>query len=216
MTKKETRDLYRKRAARYDLALWVYRLAGFRVGRYRELAVEGLALKPGDSVVDLGCGTGANFALLEAAVGPGGRIIGVDLTDAMLQEAASRVATAGWGNVELLQSDLAEVELPAGVAGALSTFAIMLVPEYDEVIARTAARLNQGGRIAICDFKEPDWPSWLVSFAAWLNKPYGVSLDLAERHPWESVRRHTREVLFRELYFGALFLSIGESRAAGL
>lgn len=214
LSKTETKDLYRKRAARYDLAMWLYRLAGFRVDHYRRLAVDALRLEPGDLVVDLGCGTGANFELLERAVGPSGRIVGVDLTDAMLEEAEDRVAAAGWVNVDLVQSDLARFELPAGTAGALSTFAIMLVPELDEVIAHAAARLGDGGRIAVCDFKEPRWPRWLVRFAAWLNKPYGVSLDLADRHPWESIRRHAREVVFRELYFGLLFLSVGEVGSA--
>jgi hypothetical protein len=49
---------------------------------------------------------------------------------------------------------------------------------------------------------------------AWLNSPYGVSLDLADRHPWESVRRYFQEVEYHEFYFGALYLSVGEVRQA--
>jgi hypothetical protein len=50
----------------------------------------------------------------------------------------------------------------------------------------------------------------MVRLAAWLNKPYGVSLDLADRHPWEVVRKCMREVEYREFYLGALYLSVGE------
>ena len=64
--KDATRDLYRKRARRYDLAVQLYRLVGFRVRRYREEAVGALALREGDTVVEIGCGTGLNFPLLEA------------------------------------------------------------------------------------------------------------------------------------------------------
>jgi demethylmenaquinone methyltransferase/2-methoxy-6-polyprenyl-1,4-benzoquinol methylase len=205
------RHLYRRRAGRYDRAVWLFRLAGFRFDRYRRLTVAGLGLTPGNTVVDLGCGTGLNFPLLEEAVGPSGRIVGVDLTDAMLERAHERVRAAGWANVELVQADLAGYAPPGGAAGILSTFAIALVPEYDAVIARCAAALRPGGRLAIFDLKEPEgWPRWLVQVAAWANRPFGVTLDLADRHPWKSVRRHLAEREYRELYFGALYLSVGQ------
>ena len=211
MNKQETRNLYRKRARSYDLSLWFFRLAGFHMDWYRRLTVDALSLKAGDTVVDLGCGTGLNFPYLEAAVGKEGRIIGVDLTDAMLIQAQKRVNVAGWQNVDLIQTDLAEYSFPNGIAGILSTFAITLVPEYDGVICRGAEALEPNGHLAVFDFKEPDnWPEWLVRFAAWLNKPYGVSLDLADRHPWEAVKENFQEVIFREFYFGALYLSVGQ------
>jgi len=171
------------------------------------------ASSSGDTVVDLACGTGLNFPLLQRAVGPGGRIVGVDLTDAMLDQARARASAAGWTNVDLVSSDLAAYEPPGGIAGALSTFAITLVPGYDAVIARAAAALRPGGRLAVFDFREPaGWPRWLVRFAAWANRPFGVTLDLADRHPWESVARHLEEVRIRELYFGALYLAVGRRR----
>lgn len=133
----------------------------------------------------------------------------------MLEEARARVEREGWDNVELVQADLASWEIPLGVQGVFSTLALTLVPEYDAIIAGATARLAAGGRLAIFDLKEPDaWPRSLVRLAAWLNKPFGVSLDLADRHPWESVRRHLVEVLFREYYFGALYLSVGEAPGA--
>ena len=157
------RALYHRRAGRYDRSLWLFRLAGFRFGRYRRSTVSSLGLDRGGTVVDLGCGTGLNFRLLEEAVGPTGTIVGIDLTDAMLDRARARVRSAGWKNVELVRADLAEYTPPEGIAGALSTFAITLVPEYDQVIAHCAAALCPGGLLAICDFKEPPgWPHWLV------------------------------------------------------
>ncbi len=216
LNKQETLYLYRKRAHRYDLTTrWLFRLVGFRMNRYRRLAVEALSLRRGDTVLDLACGTGLNFPYLEKAIGQEGRIIGVDLTDAMLAQAWERVKVAGWQNVELVQMDLVQYPFPSRVAGILSTLAITLVPEYDDVIRRGAKALQPGGRLAVLDLKKPlNWPEGLVRFGAWLNKPYGVSLDLADRHPWESVRRHLREVEFKEFYFGAAYLSVGESRSS--
>jgi len=66
-------DLYRRRARDYDLTSKVFRLLGFREGHYRSLAIRALGLSPGDTVVDLGCGTGLNFPDLRARVGPAGR-----------------------------------------------------------------------------------------------------------------------------------------------
>jgi len=213
-SKHETRDLYRKRAGAYDLAIQFYRLVGFRVSWYRERAVAALALREGDTVVEIGCGTGLNFPLLRAAVGEAGRIVGVDLTDSMLREAETRVRREGWKNVELVECDAATYVFPQGVKGVLSTLAITLIPEYDAIIQRAAEALAPGGRLAIFDMKEPEhWPRWLVRFAAWINRPYGVSLDVADRHPWESVRRHLRELRFEEFFSGALYLSVGERAA---
>jgi len=210
LTKKEIQELYKKRAKSYDLATRLYPLVGVRLDWYRRLAVEALSLQLGDTVVDLGCGTGSNFSYLQQSVGKGGHIIGVDLSEEMLDQARRRIASNGWQNVELVRADMAHYSFPNSVAAVLSTFAITLVPEYDKVICRGAAALRPGGHLAVLDIKKPDnWPEWLIRFAAWLNKPYGVSLDLAVRHPWESVGRYLCPVMFREFYFGAIYLSVG-------
>src|SRR5260221_8780385 len=85
-SKRTIADIYRQQAKGYDAS----GICGLEP--WREKAVQRLDLQSGDLVVDMGCGTGLNFALLQAAVGPEGRIIGVDLTDAMLDHARQRVA----------------------------------------------------------------------------------------------------------------------------
>lgn len=212
---RETRDLYRRRAGRYDAALRLYPLIGFRLGRYRRLAVDGLALRRGDAVVDLGCGTGLNFPLLAGAVGPGGRVIGVDATGAMLERAGRRVARAGWRNVELVQSDVAAYAFPEGVGGVLSTLAVTMVAEFYDVTRRAAGALRPGGRVSLFELKLPErWPGWLVRLAIRLNRPWGVSPNYARRRPWASVGRHFAESTFTPLYFGAAYVAVGR-RGAG-
>ncbi len=200
------------RAGRYDFSLGLYSLAGFRLERYRRLTMEALGLTSGDTVVDLACGTGLNFSYLQKAVGETGRIIGVDMTEAMLDRARQRVAQHRWENVELIQLDVAQYPFPQEVATIVSTYAITLLPEYDDVIRRGPRALRPGGRLAVLDFKKPEhWPEWLIRFGAWAFSPYGVSLDLAVRHPWESIDRYLKRVAYREFYLGGLYLCVGES-----
>jgi demethylmenaquinone methyltransferase/2-methoxy-6-polyprenyl-1,4-benzoquinol methylase len=206
------RDVYESRSRYYDRILSAYLIVGLRAEHYRRRAVSALSLTRGGTVVDLGCGTGLNFPLLEDAVGPTGQIIGVDTTPSMLERASARVRAFGWHNVDLVQADIAEYAFPVDISGVLSTFAITLTPAYDEVIRRAASALLPKGRMAILDLKKPDcWPEWLVRFGAWLNKPFGVSLDLSDRHPWESLRQSLSEVSFVEWYFGAGYLAVGEA-----
>lgn len=208
----QMRRLYRRLAPYYDAALWAYYLAGFPIMRYRRHAIEALSLRRGETVVDLGCGTGLNVPLLREAVGPEGHVIGVDLSGAMLEEAEARVRSTGWANVELVQADAAEYVFPSDIGGILSTLAITIVDEYDDVIRRGAEALRPGGRMALFGLKKPGgWPEWLLRLAVWVNKPFGVTLDYADRHPWESVQRHLREACFREMYLGAAYLSVGEA-----
>lgn len=208
----EIRDRYQRIARHYDRSLILLRLCGFRERHYRRQAVAALRLRPGDMVIDLGCGTGRNFPMLRAAVGPEGRVIGVDLTEAMLGEARQRVRANGWDNIELVEADAASYHFPSRTNGILSTFAVTLATGYDSILRRAAGALVPCGRLAVMDLKLPErWPHWLVRLAAWANRPYGVTVELGIRHPWESIRRYTSEVLFREFYFGALYLSVGES-----
>lgn len=210
LSKTETRDLYRKRAKRYDLTVLVYRLFGFRLRRYRQDTVSALALKPGDTVVELGCGTGLNFEYVQRAIGPTGRLIAVDLTDAMLELARARAAKEGWSNVEFVQADMAEWRPPTGIHAAYSTLALTLVPEYDRIVQRASEALAPGGKFAVLDMKDPEgWPRWLVKLSARLNAPFGVSLDLADRHLWSSIERYFSSTELREYYFGALYLCVG-------
>jgi len=209
--KTEVAKLYRRRARRYDFSAYLYYLAGFRYLAYREKAVRALNLKPGDTVVEIGCGTGLNFPLLREEVGPGGRIIGVDLTDKMLERARARVEERGWTNVELVERDAANYGFPDGVNSIISTFALTLVPEFDAVIRNGARALAPGGRWAIADLKMPsNRLSKLTPYIAFIARPFGVTLDLAARHPWESLGKYLHRTAIEEVYGGIAYVAMGE------
>lgn len=211
LTKNEVVDIYRKRAKRYDFTANLYYLMGFRVWAYRQRAVAALGLHAGDTVVEIGCGTGLNFALLQEAVGPTGRIIGVDLTDAMLEQARQRVADNGWSNVDLVLSDAAEYRFPNGVNGILSTFALTLAPEHDRVIQQGSQALSRGGCWVILDFKMASgWLDFLAPLLAAVTAPFGVRLEMADRHLWESIERYLPNSRMIEYYGGFVYLAVGE------
>lgn len=211
--KRELTDLYTRRAPSYDWSAQLYYLIGFREWAYRKKAVRALRLQPGETVVEIGCGTGLNFRLLRNEVGDAGRVIGVDMTDAMLAKARERVDARQWHNVELVQSDATSYTFPEEVDAILSTFALTLVPEYDEVIARGARALRRGGRWVVADLKLPagGWQKALLPLLLPLFRPFGVTLDLAERRPWESLRRQMNGFGMQEHYFGFTYVAWGEN-----
>ncbi|MDT0618371.1 MAG: methyltransferase domain-containing protein [Salinisphaeraceae bacterium] len=209
-SKAEFREQYSKLASIYDPGMWLYRAVGLRISAYRQAAVEALRLQPGDTVVDLGCGTGLNLPYLHAAVGDSGRIIGVDLTPEMLERAEHRARKAGWTNVELVEADMSAYRYPADAQGLLATLALATVPDYDDILARAALELPAGARIANFELQWPErWPTWLARFAAWLNRPAGVTPDIVDRRPADAIARHFVEVEAREVYFGAGIICSG-------
>lgn len=206
-------SVYRKRAKEYDRSALLLYIAGFHHWAYRKRAVKSLALNLGDTVVDIGCGTGLNFSLLQEQVGPRGRIIGVDITDAMLDEANARIATRGWSNVKLVKSDAATFVFPPSVDGILSTFALTLVPGFDEVIRNGSAALLPAKRFVILDFKRPS--GWLMNRAApllakLLTGPFGGTIEMAARKPWQSLEKHLALIQFTNLYLGGAYIAVAE------
>jgi len=203
--------LYRRRAEHYDVTANLYYLIGFREQAYRRKAIHTLNLERGDTVVEIGCGTGLNFSLLQNYVGPEGRIIGVDLTDAMLEQARSRVKENKWLNVELAQSDASEFQFPGKVDGILSTFAITLVPEFDRVIQTGSISLSPGKKWVVLDFKMPSNRfSLFAPLLVFLTKPFGVSMEMSVRHPWESIEKYLKKFVMEEFYMGFVYIASGE------
>lgn len=212
LTKEEILRMYQRRAGWYNFTANTYYFVGLREFAYRKAAIRELDPKPGDTILEIGCGTGLNFGLLQQQIGPQGRIIGVDLTDRMLAKARRRARRCHWSNVTLEQRDAATFAFPSNLNGIISTFALTLVPEYDAVIKKAAQALNPGGRMVLLDFKMPEkWPLWLVKLFAAFSRPFGVTMDLGNRHLWESVDRYLRTVSYREFYFGAIYICAGQA-----
>lgn len=211
-TREEIHAVYQKRAATYELAVYGCYLLGFPIGRYRRLAIQALDPRPGNTIVEIGCGTGMNFPLLQAKVGPTGKILGVDISEAMLERAKKRIDDAGWKNVELVLASGADYRFPERIDGILATGVLTYEPDYDKVIERGAKALVTGRHWVVFDYKMPTgWFRHFVFLFVWIFSSFGISKALFERAPWESIKRHLRNPRIEEFYFGLLFIASGEA-----
>jgi demethylmenaquinone methyltransferase/2-methoxy-6-polyprenyl-1,4-benzoquinol methylase len=213
--KEHTIRTYRKRAANYDFTANLYYLFEYREWAYRQLVVEALHLKPGDTVLDLACGTGINFPLYQKYIGPEGRIIGVDLTDAMLEQAQKRVAKNGWKNVSLIQHDAASYQNPSPANAVISTYALSIFPGLNQVLNNLSDSLLPGGRLALLELQIPSfWPVWLSTVAVDLMRPFALTDEWVNNRPWEiiqeSIKRLFTDVDMIECYFGLTYVISGK------
>jgi ubiquinone/menaquinone biosynthesis C-methylase UbiE len=207
-------QIYRKKAKHYDITSPLYPAPFYPQRTQRLRAVQALGLRAGDTVVDIACGTGLNFPLIEEVIGPDGRIVGVDLTDAMLAQAQRRIETNVWSNVSLVQADAVDFDFPTGADAILSTYALSQVPECAEVIAHGAAALSGGGRWVVLDLKVPDnTPGWLARLGTAVVRPFGSIDEWMTCRPWETIRAAMKEDLadlsWTDLFFGTAFLAAG-------
>jgi demethylmenaquinone methyltransferase/2-methoxy-6-polyprenyl-1,4-benzoquinol methylase len=199
-------EAYRKYAENYDLAVKLYRLLGLKIGKYRKMTVKGLKLSKGDFVVELGCGTGLNFPLVLDAIGPDGKLIGVDITDKMLDQARIRVKENGWKNVELVQSDFAEYDFP----GIFTTGALQYSPQYDEIIKKGYESLKTGQNFVVFDFKMPKgFTRIFTPVLIFFTKAFEANEEYLKRHAWESIEKYFEKTTFQEGWGGFVYLSVG-------
>jgi len=128
------------------------------IGAVRQRAVDVLALDPGDTVVEMGCGTGANLPFLRDAVGPAGTVVGVDLAGGALARARSRVDRSGWENVALLRGDATRPPVQRADA-LLATFVVGMFDDPAGVVDRWCDLLAPGGRIALLNARRSRHPA---------------------------------------------------------
>ena len=214
-TPDQVEAVYGGLARRYDLAARLLDLLGFGYDRLRLDAVNALHLKEGDRVLEIGCGTGANFPLLEDRIGATGRIVGLDLTREMLDVAARRITDGGWSNVELIHCRASEYAFPdQGFDAVVSTLALTLEPDYDAVVGAAAKTLRPGGRFVIADLKLPKgWVLVALPVLLPIVRPFAVSLKLAGRRPWASMERHFgAPPEMREFWGGYLYVAAATRR----
>lgn len=146
----------------YDrIARFYDRSNGRRDRELRRRAAEELRLRAGDVVLVVGCGTGLDFPPIVPAVGPTGRVIGLDYSAGMLERARSLVKRSGWANVTLVHEDARSLgpemlQEHAGLTdldGLFFSAVLSIVPDWESVFERGLSLLRNGGRCVIFDIK---------------------------------------------------------------
>jgi SAM-dependent methyltransferase len=137
------------------------------------------SLKPGETVLDLGSGAGFDAFLAADQVGPDGRVIGVDMTQEMIDRARENARKGEYGNVEFHLGEIEKIPVDdASVDAIISNCVINLSPEKDRVFREAFRVLKPGGRVMVSDIVlERELPDFIKSSVeAWAGCVAGASL----------------------------------------
>ncbi len=116
------------------------------------LPTEFAQIKQGDTVVDLGSGAGNDCFIARSATGATGRVIGVDMTEAMITRAITNAAKLGYENVEFRLGDIEALPIEDNTADVVVSNCVMnLVPDKQKAFAETYRILKPGGHFSISD-----------------------------------------------------------------
>ncbi|HEU5170609.1 MAG TPA: methyltransferase domain-containing protein [Gemmatimonadales bacterium] len=117
-------------------------------------------IRSGDVVLDIGSGSGTDALIASRLVGAGGRVIGLDMTEAMREKLGANAARAGAANLEVLAGDAEEIPLPDASVDVVTTNGVLnLVPDKPRAIREVARVLRPGGRLQLADIVVESLPS---------------------------------------------------------
>lgn len=177
---------------------------------WRELLIDQLPAGRGDTVLDIGCGTGLCLPLLHQKVGPTGTIIGIDASDQMLTVAADRVTENGWTNIQLIVSAVADADFD-DTADAVVFCAVHDVMQSPSALANVFAHLRPGAAVAAIGGKFP--APWLWSLRKWvtdLHAPFVTDFTGFDQ-PWRLLTEHVPDLQIRHLGSGTGYLALGHT-----
>jgi SAM-dependent methyltransferase len=135
---------------------------------FGQAMLDAAQLQPGERVLDVGCGYGTSTLEAAEGVAPSGRVVGIDISAAMLEPAHQRVAAAGVDNVALLQAD-AQVHPfePASFDVVISRFGMMFFDDPQAAFGNLARALRPGGRLVFVCPQDPLKSEWVrIAFGA--------------------------------------------------
>ena len=174
-TKDETRAFYNKLAKVYDL------LAEHSEQPMRRIGLELLAARPGETMLEIGFGTGHCLVELARAVGPTGKVYGIDIAENMVAKAQELVTNEGvGGRVQLTCGDAENLPYPdASCDGIFMSFTLELfdTPDIPKVLAECKRVLRQGGRLANVSISKQGKPGLVLRAFEWTHRHFPNLMD---------------------------------------
>lgn len=197
---------YRQRAAHYD-----FELLPFEPLRREAIAL--MDLHAGDTVLDVGCGTGLSFAGLHDRVGPEGRIVGVEPSPEMLAIARQRIAQHGWSNIAVLQATARDAPIQGRADAALFHFTHDVLRDH-EALDHVLAHCKPGAHVVAVGLQwAPAWmlPANLFVLGAAL---YSVTCMEGLDQPWTMLAKRLADARVLTRGFGGIYIAGGRVPAA--
>ena len=176
----------------------------------RQRAVDLLKLKPGDRVLDVGCGPGGSFPFLVNAVGPTGQVVGVEISPDHSELARRRIARNRWKNVEVFVGAAQDVPL-TGTYDGLVMFAAPDVYASEEALDNILPHLKDNARVAAFGAKLSINGLGRI-FNPFLKTLCGLSFSTTPRpdyEPWRILAKYLEGIEVEEYCFGLMFLASG-------
>lgn len=192
---------YRFRAQVYDDELVAFE-------PIRRAAITRLNLAASVTVLDVGCGTGLSFALLLQAIGPTGRIIGIEQSPDMLDLARARVAQHGWSNVTLLNAaaEVSKIQIQADAALFHFTHDILRSPE---AVNHVVQALKPGAHVVAAGLQWSAPWAWATNWCVLMAAMYSVtSLDGLDK-PWSLLADHLEQLEVSATLMGSVYIASG-------
>jgi len=199
-------NYYRIQSGIYDASRWT-----FLYGRSR--IIDCLRIQPGERVMEVGCGTGSNFEMIQTCLQGAGELTGVDCSAPMLRKASQRVRTNGWQNVLLIDHEYgAESITRGGVDVVLISYSLSMIPNWEKALASAQLELRPGGRIGVVDFCKPANSSKL--FSDWLAVNHVRTDQPYEQRLQETFEQKTHYRYNAWAGMWSFYMFIGERSAA--
>ena len=171
---------YSWQAGIYDATRWMFLYD-------RDTILADLKIAPGETVIEVGCGTGRNLGSVVRRVGEQGRVLAVDCAEPMLSRCAARIKRNDWKNTRLVECEYGSTPVSGGEADVvLMSYSLSMIPNWIQALECAGRDLKPGGRIGVLDFCLAGQSPVAMGFSRWmalnhvaLDRPYLEKLSSA-------------------------------------